>query len=322
MALETADAAGAIQVTARYKLPVGEADYQVVYRLTRDGRIGIETAYTPGSGKPALLPRFGVTWAMPQAYDRVAWYGRGPHETYWDRQTSGEIAVYESTVDELVFPYVRSQDTGNRTDVRWMTLTNKDGLGVRIEGTLPLSASAWPFTIADVEAAMHPYELPRRDFNTVFVDDRLHGVGGDNSWGALHAPAVHAARRPAVPAGIHNRPAAPAGGKVARPLLESGDLSPLWAPARLQCRYGLCPIEMLGDFAEAPTSSPRQAANSILAAASTWPSFQIAPDAQIKTPTTRYRILQSDFDSVRLIHVPSPLGAQPILVKTVPGFNE
>ena len=188
VALETADAAGAIQVTARYKLPVGEADYQVVYRLTRDGRIGIETAYTPGSGKPALLPRFGVTWAMPQAYDRVAWYGRGPHETYWDRQTGGEIAVYESTVDELVFPYVRAQDTGNRTDVRWMTLTNKDGLGVRVEGTLPLSASAWPFTIADVEAAMHPYELPRRDFNTVFVDDRLHGVGGDNSWGALTHP--------------------------------------------------------------------------------------------------------------------------------------
>jgi beta-galactosidase len=69
-----------------------------------------------------------------------------------------------------------------------MTLTNKDGLGVRVEGTRPLSVSAWPFTIADVEAAMHPYELPRRDFNTVFVDDRLHGVGGDNSWGALTHP--------------------------------------------------------------------------------------------------------------------------------------
>jgi len=188
VALDAENVAGAIQVTARYQLPVGEADYQVIYRLTRDGRIEIATAYTPGSGKPALLPRFGVTWAMPQAYDRVAWYGRGPHETYWDRQTSGEMAIYESTVDELVFPYVRAQDTGNRTDVRWMTLTNQDGLGVRVEGARPLSVSAWPFTIADVEAAMHPYELPRRDFNTVFVDDRLHGVGGDNSWGALTHP--------------------------------------------------------------------------------------------------------------------------------------
>ena len=80
-----------------------------------------------------------------------------------------------------------SPTSGRRTratacDVRWMTLTNQEGCGLRIAGIAPLSASAWPFTIADVEAAMHPYELPRRDFNTVFVDFRLHGVGGDNSW--------------------------------------------------------------------------------------------------------------------------------------------
>lgn len=186
--LQTAEADGLVQVTARYRLPAVAANYQLVYRLARDGRVSVEAVYEPGTGKPSLLPRFGVTWAMPRGYDRVAWYGRGPHETYWDRQTGGEIAVYESTVDELVFPYVRSQDTGNRTEVRWLTLTNSDGAGLRIEGPLPLSASAWPFTIPDLEAASHPHELPRRDFNTVFVDDRLHGVGGDNSWGALTHP--------------------------------------------------------------------------------------------------------------------------------------
>jgi beta-galactosidase len=69
-----------------------------------------------------------------------------------------------------------------------MTVTNADGLGLKVTGDRPLSASVWPFTIADVEAAMHPYELPRREFNTVFIDDRLHGVGGDNSWGALTHP--------------------------------------------------------------------------------------------------------------------------------------
>jgi len=188
VALETSDSGGILQVTARCQLPVGDSGYQIVYRFARDGRVGIEAAYTPGAGKSPLLPRFGVTWTMPPAYDRVAWYGRGPHETYWDRQTGGEIAIYESTVDELVFPYVRPQDTGNRCDVRWMTLVNQEGVGVRITGNAPLSASVWPFTIADVEAAMHPYELPRRDFNTVFVDHRLHGVGGDNSWGALTHP--------------------------------------------------------------------------------------------------------------------------------------
>lgn len=186
--LETADVGDLFQVTARYRLPAVDAGYQVLYRFARDGRIGVETVYEPGAGKPTLLPRFGVTWAMPRDYDRIAWYGRGPHETYWDRQSGGEIAVYESEVDDMVFPYVRSQDTGNRTEVRWMTLTNRDGAGLRIEGPLPLCASAWPFTIADLEAASHPYALPRRDFNTVFVDERLHGVGGDNSWGALTHP--------------------------------------------------------------------------------------------------------------------------------------
>jgi beta-galactosidase len=65
-----------------------------------------------------------------------------------------------------------------------MTLTDEHGFGLRIDGELPLSMSAWPYTIADVENAMRSYELPRREFNTVFVDLRLHGVGGDNSWGA------------------------------------------------------------------------------------------------------------------------------------------
>lgn len=188
LTLQTADSGGVVQVTARYQLPVGDSGYEIIYRFARDGRVGVEAAYTPGAGKSPLLPRFGVTWTMPRTYDRVAWYGRGPQETYWDRQTSGEIAIYESTVDEMVFPYVRTQDTGNRCDVRWMTLTDQKGTGIRIVGDMPLSASAWPFTIADVEAAMHPYELPRRDFNTVFVDFRLHGVGGDNSWGALTHP--------------------------------------------------------------------------------------------------------------------------------------
>ena len=186
--LQTSESAGVVQAIARYQLPVGGAGGEVVYRFARDGRVGIETSYAPGQGKPTILPRFGVSWTMPRAYDRVAWYGRGPQETYWDRQTGGEIAIYESTVDEMVFPYVRPQDTGNRCDVRWMTVTDQAGNGVRIVGDAPLSASVWPFTIADVEAALHPHELPRRECNTVFVDFRLHGVGGDNSWGALTHP--------------------------------------------------------------------------------------------------------------------------------------
>ncbi len=175
---------GAVQVTSEYRLPVADAKYVVMYRISSDGGVGVAATYEPGKGRVPLLPRFGMKMAVPKEHKQVRWYGRGPQETYWDRKTGGEIAIYESTVDDWVFPYARPQDTGNRTDVRWLTLTNEKGVGLRIEGNVPLSMSAWPYTTADVESATHPYDLPRRDFNTVFIDLRLHGVGGDNSWGA------------------------------------------------------------------------------------------------------------------------------------------
>ena len=109
---------------------------------------------------------------------------RGPHETYWDRKTSGEVGLYHSTADDMVFRYARPQDTGNRTDVRWIGLMAESGHGMRIVGHQPLSFSVWPFALDDVRQAAHPHDLPRRDFNTVNVDWKLHGVGGDNSWGA------------------------------------------------------------------------------------------------------------------------------------------
>jgi len=175
---------GVVQVTSQYRLPVDDADYVVTYRIATDGRVAVTATYKPDKKAVPLLPRFGMKMTVPKKFSQVRWYGRGPQETYWDRKTGGEIAIYESTVDDWVFPYVRPQDTGNRTDVRWMMLTDENGVGLRIEGSSPLSMSAWPYTIADVEGAMHPCDLPRRDFNTVFVDLRLHGVGGDNSWGA------------------------------------------------------------------------------------------------------------------------------------------
>jgi beta-galactosidase len=177
-----------ICVVAKYRLPVADAEYTLRYTFGAGGSVAVAAAYAPGAGPAPLLPRFGMKMAVPRRFDRVAWYGRGPQETYWDRKTGGEIAVYKSTVDEMVFPYARSQDTGNRTDVRWMTVTDTDSVGIKISGAEPLSASAWPYTMRDVEAASHPYELPRREHNTVFIDYRLHGVGGDNSWGARTHP--------------------------------------------------------------------------------------------------------------------------------------
>lgn len=85
---------------------------------------------------------------------------------------------------ELVHPYVRPQENGNRTDVRWVALRNEAGVGLLAVGMPLLSVSAWPYTMDDLEAAEHAHELPHRDTITVSLDDRQMGVGGDNSWGA------------------------------------------------------------------------------------------------------------------------------------------
>jgi beta-galactosidase len=129
-----------------------------------------------------------MTTALSAEFDRVAWYGRGPHETYWDRKTGGEIGLYQRSVEELLHPYIRAQDVGNRADVRWVAFTNSEGFGLKVTGHEPLNFSAWPFTAADLERATHDYQLPRRDRVTVNIDHQLHGVGGDNSWGARTHP--------------------------------------------------------------------------------------------------------------------------------------
>jgi len=174
------------EIHATLNVPVGEGStLELVYRISPKGSTRVEAAYRPGRGNLFLLPRFGMTMNVPKNVDRVQWYGRGPQETYWDRKTGGELALYESSVDKMWFPYVRAQDTGNRTDTRWFAIADERGAGFKISAVdEPICFSALPFTPEDILTANHPFEVPRRDFNAVFVDLELHGVGGDNSWGA------------------------------------------------------------------------------------------------------------------------------------------
>ncbi|TWT84213.1 Beta-galactosidase [Planctomycetes bacterium CA13] len=137
------------------------------------------------------LPRLGIQFAIPRSFANVAWYGRGPHENYWDRHTSAPIGRYESTVSQWVTPYVRPQENGNRCDVRWLQLQNEQGSGLQINAppNIPLSVSAWPYSMDDLATAKHNFELPEREFITVNLDHVQMGVGGDNSWGLpVNAP--------------------------------------------------------------------------------------------------------------------------------------
>ena len=178
---------GTVTVNVKSALPLGGARLTMGYQF-RSKDVHVEMSYAPG-GKPGpLLPRFGMKLALPADFTRVGWYGRGPQETYWDRKTGGEIAYYRQTVDRMVFPYARPQDTGNHTDTRWVRLTGKSDNLLGVKADRPMSFSIWPFTIEDLEAARHPCDLPRGDCVTLFLDQELHGVGGDNSWGARTHP--------------------------------------------------------------------------------------------------------------------------------------
>ena len=178
-------------------LPVGDSSYTITYMILPDASLGVSCAYKPTKSQLPMLPKFGMTTAVPATFNQVRWYGRGPQETYWDRKTGGEIGVHQLTVEEMNFPYVRPQDVGNRSDVRWFSLTDEAGYGIRVQGHTPLNFSAWPYSTEDLEQATHDYELPRRDFVTLNIDHQLQGVGGDNSWGP-DAQGIHAAGQQAL----------------------------------------------------------------------------------------------------------------------------
>jgi beta-galactosidase len=176
-------AAQVVRITADMILPAGDSKCRSIYTVHGSGDVIVDNEFEPGKGLPEL-PRFGMQMAVPEEFDTVRWYGRGPHESYWDRKTSAAVGLYSGSVEELIHPYIRPQENANRTDVRWVAFTNNDGIGLLAVGMPLLNFSAWPYTMQDLEEATHNYQLPRRDNITVNLDCQQMGVGGDNSWGA------------------------------------------------------------------------------------------------------------------------------------------
>ena len=160
------------------------ATYDLNYRIGADGSIDLEVRFNPFSDSIPHLPRLGLITALSGELRRVSWYGRGPHETHWDRKTGAKIGRYELTVDDLHHPYIFPQLNGNRTDVRWVQLTDSANRGIRFAADNVLQFTAHDYTDEDVEVALHDHEIVRRDFIELQLDHQQMGIGGDNSWGA------------------------------------------------------------------------------------------------------------------------------------------
>jgi beta-galactosidase len=179
-----------VRITAQAGLPAGKSQYTCTYTVYGSGDVVVQSTLNADPAMPEL-PRVGMQLALPGKFKHVAWYGRGPHETYWDRKTGAAVGEYAAPVEEQIHVYSRPQENGNKTDVRWLALTEKpdqEGPGLLAVGMPLLSVSAWPFTMDDLENAAHVHELPRRDTITVNLDFKQMGVGGDNSWGKRPHP--------------------------------------------------------------------------------------------------------------------------------------
>ena len=175
------------RITAEAKLAAGESTQRSVFTILGNGEIRVEFEARPSSKLPEL-PRIGMQMAIPGEFRNVTWYGRGPHENYWDRNLGAAVGLYSAPVDDLVTPYIEPQENGNRTDVRWVTFTNREGAGWKAVGAPLLFFSAWPYKMEELERVKHPFEIRRSEDITVNLDHRQMGVGGDDSWGARTHP--------------------------------------------------------------------------------------------------------------------------------------
>lgn len=192
----TASSVAAVQdgndvvVTAELAIPANGSAATVRYRVTGGGQIAIETEFRPGKDLP-VMPRVGYQCEIPNRTPNCKWYGLGPHENYADRRLGAWTTVHDGMVPTMFYRYVDAQESGNRTGIRWATLTSPMGgssLRVDATGESLLEMAIYPCAAADITLAMHPVEIPSRDFYTLNLDHRQAGLGGTNSWGALALP--------------------------------------------------------------------------------------------------------------------------------------
>ena len=180
-------------VVAHIEMPHQKAQLTMTYTLTPDGEIVVRQQMTADKeAKVAELFRFGMDIEMPKAFDRVKYYGRGPAENYIDRNHSEFIGLYENEVAKEYFDYIRPQESGNHTDIRWFQVLNSEGRGLCFYSNAPMEASALPYTTAQLDDGpsknkawgRHSGDLIPSGKTSVHVQKRQIGLACVNSWGA------------------------------------------------------------------------------------------------------------------------------------------
>jgi beta-galactosidase/beta-glucuronidase len=154
----------------------GYFDCQYIYRIFGSGDILLNVKITPGENLPETFPKVGITMQLPKAYNRFSWYGRGPIESYPKRKTGAKIGVYSGTVEEQYFPFIVPQEHGNKTDTRWVTLTNNEGTGLLVAGRPHINASVSRFSDENIQKAAYTHQLIPKDHVILDIDKDISGV--------------------------------------------------------------------------------------------------------------------------------------------------
>ena len=184
-------------VVATFDMPDQKATLTMTYTLLADGQITIRQQLKTTSGeKVSDMFRYGMQLQMPRQYDTVEYYGRGPAENYIDRNSSEFIGLYINKVENEYYPYIRPQESGNHTDVRWFRVVNGDGKGLEFYSSAPMECSALNYLVSDLDDGMHKDkswgrhsgDLVARPLTQVHIQQRQFGLGCVNSWGAWPRP--------------------------------------------------------------------------------------------------------------------------------------
>ncbi|UMB52577.1 DUF4981 domain-containing protein [Lutibacter sp. A64] len=194
-------------VTIKYDL-INEANesmgtFTSKYSINGNGEIQVDNEFIKANTKLPDLPRIGLNIVLNNNLNQIKWYGRGPYESYWDRKSGAKIGVYEGSVADQYWAYIRPQENGNKSDTRWVSLTDETGKGIIVKGIPTIDISAHHNIMEDFESLersdgrhrdgdivknRHTTDVRPRDLVSLNIDYKQMGVGGDNSWGAHTHP--------------------------------------------------------------------------------------------------------------------------------------
>ena len=178
-------------VAAEYDMEKVSAKLYLTYTINNEGAVKVnQKMVVDKKAKVSDMFRFGMQMVMPKTFDKISYYGRGPVENYSDRNQCTDLGIYNQTVDEQFYPYIRPQENGNKTDIRWWKQLNAAGQGLLIVADVPFSGSALHYTMESLDDGKqkdqrHSFEVKEADLTNLMIDKKQLGLGCVNSWGAI-----------------------------------------------------------------------------------------------------------------------------------------